>query len=66
MIRNVITDIGGVGIYGVISISLFFIVFVGMLLWAFLQKQSVLTQQSRLPLEDGVAAQPAKGDRHHE
>ena len=29
MIKNVLSDIGGVGLYGVISISLFFTVFIG-------------------------------------
>lgn len=62
MIRNVVTDIGGVGLYGVISICLFFAVFTGMLVWAFRQKQSTLKQHSQLPLEDGVAAGPLKGN----
>ncbi len=62
MIRNVVQDIGGVGLYGVISICLFFAVFTGTLVWAFRQKQSTLKQHSQLPLEDGTAVSTSKGN----
>jgi hypothetical protein len=52
MIKNVIQDIGGVGIYGIISICLFFTVFSGALVWAFLQTKGLLNTMSALPLED--------------
>ncbi len=45
MIQNVLHDIGGIGIYGVISICLFFAVFGGVLLWALRLKKAV----SRMP-----------------
>lgn len=64
MIKNVLTDIGGVGIYGVISICLFFIVFTGSLVWAMGLRKSFLDSMSALPLEDDAAA--AKGDTSHE
>lgn len=50
MIQNVLRDIGGVGLYGVISICLFFAVFCGAVLWACLQKKSELDKKARLPL----------------
>lgn len=53
MIRNVLQDIGGIGLYGVISICLFVTVFTGALIWAALLKKSRLTTMSRIPLEDG-------------
>jgi hypothetical protein len=53
MIRNVLTDIGGIGLYGVISICLFFGVFSGALIWAFLLRKPHLRQMSQLPLNDG-------------
>ena len=66
MLRNVVTDIGGVGIYGVISICLFFAVFTGMLIWAFTQKKQTLQRNSELPLEDGTMTPNLKGDDRHE
>lgn len=51
MIQDVIRAIGGIGIYGVISLCLFFSVFVGALIWAFSQKKSFLDSMSAKPLE---------------
>jgi cbb3-type cytochrome oxidase subunit 3 len=66
MIRNVLTDIDGIGLYGVISICLFFVVFAGMLVWAFLQKKKILDCQSLLPLDDGTDCGRVKGDSSYE
>jgi hypothetical protein len=66
MIRNVLTDINGIGLYGIISICMFFVVFAGMLVWAFLQKKKILDRQSLLPLEDGTNGGPTKGDSNYE
>lgn len=52
MIQNVLRDIGGVGIYGVISICLFFGVFTGALIWALTRKRATLNATSLLPLHD--------------
>ena len=51
MIRDALSHLGGVGVYGVISICLFFTVFLGLLIWAFRLKQPWLNAMSRLPLE---------------
>jgi hypothetical protein len=48
MIKNVLSDIGGVGLYGVISISLFFAVFIGMLIWALQHEEIVRTKNERV------------------
>ena len=66
MLRNVVTDIGGIGVYGVISICLFFAVFTGMLIWTFSQKKQTLQRNSELPLEDGNPSQDLKGNERHE
>jgi hypothetical protein len=66
MIKNVLSDIGGIGIYGVISICLFFAVFTGSLVWSLLLKKTDLDSRSVLPLEDGTVVPPAKGDSRHE
>jgi hypothetical protein len=52
MIQNVINQIGGVGVYGAISICLFFGVFGGALIWAFLQKRSFLNRMGTMPLDE--------------
>jgi cbb3-type cytochrome oxidase subunit 3 len=64
MIKNVLSDIGGVGLYGVISISLFFAVFVGMVIWVFAMKKSFAKAMSALPLNDGEKKSKAKGNPH--
>ena len=52
MIQNVLRDIGGVGMYGIISICLFFSVFAGAVIWAFAQRRATLDATSVLPLRD--------------
>ena len=54
MIENVIRDIGGVGIYGIISICLFFAIFTGMLVWAFRLKKPYLNSMRHLPLDEDL------------
>jgi hypothetical protein len=66
MIKNVLTHIGGIGIYGVISICLFFTVFTGALLRALLVRQSVVDHLSALPLDDGTPGSHQEGDSRHE
>jgi hypothetical protein len=62
MIKNVLSDIGGIGIYGVISICLFFAVFTGALFFSLRMKKSQADQLGSLPLHDGEPAQ--KGVSH--
>ena len=52
MIENVMHKIGGVSMYGVISICMFFIFFTGALLWAASLKKSYLNSMCQLPLEN--------------
>jgi hypothetical protein len=63
MIKNVVQDIGGVGLYGIISLCLFFTVFTGALLWACLHNRAFCKTMSDLPLNDGSLS---KGDPSHE
>ena len=53
MIENVTHSIGGMSLYGVISICLFVAVFVGVLIWAVRLKAPYLKSMSRLPLDGG-------------
>jgi hypothetical protein len=51
MIRNITTHMGGIEIYGVVSICLFFAVFTLAIVWALLQKKATLEELRVLPLE---------------
>ncbi len=71
MIENVLSDIGGIGVYGVISICIFFTVFVGAVVWMLCLKKPYLNAMSALPLEDEAApANPTQKtnspENHHE
>lgn len=66
MIQNVLRGIGGVGNYGAISISLFFLVFAGAMIWAFSLKKNYLKTMESLPLQDDEPASPKKGKDCHE
>jgi hypothetical protein len=52
MIKNILQDIGGIGLYGVISLCLFFAVFSGALVWTFIQRTAFCKRMGALPLED--------------
>lgn len=54
MIKNVLEHIGGVGAYGVISICLFFTVFLGAVVFALRMKKSHADTMSALPLDDAT------------
>jgi hypothetical protein len=69
MIRNILTHIGGVENYGVISICFFFAFFTAMLLWALRLRRPYLESMRSLPLEEGrpadvSATTTASPDRH--
>ena len=53
MIKNILCSIDGIGIYGVISICIFFSFFTGMLLWAFVLKKNDLNRMAEIPLDSG-------------
>ena len=64
MIKNVLSDIGGIGLYGVISICLFFAVFTGMLIWSIRMKKTFAQKMSACPLHDGETKMSRKGVSH--
>ncbi len=53
MIKNVLIHIGGVELYGMISMGLFFAVFAGTLVWVLRLKKPYLDSMRALPLDDG-------------
>lgn len=57
MEEKIITSMDGVGWYGVISISIFFTFFTGMLVWVFAQKKNDLNKLGAMPLDGGECAE---------
>ena len=57
MVQKVLSSIGGVGNYGVIAVLLFFVVFLGVLVWVFALRRPYLERMSRLPLESDDAGE---------
>ena len=53
MFQNIFESLKGIGIYGIISILIFFTFFTGMLVWAFALKKNYLNNMESLPLESG-------------
>jgi len=69
MIQKVLSHMGGVGVYGLISLLLFFAVFIGVLAWVLGLKPSYLKSMRQLPLEEDSAAEERveslnQGTRH--
>jgi cytochrome c oxidase cbb3-type subunit 3 len=59
MYKEVLDKIIGIGLYGIVSILIFFAFFTGMLVWAFALKKNYLNTMGSLPLEDNERPQPA-------
>jgi hypothetical protein len=67
MIRDALSNIGGVGLYGVVSIALFFATFLALLIWACRLKKPWLNAMGRLPLEpDDDSRDPAHSTKQYE
>lgn len=66
MIKDVLGEIGGVGLYGVVSVLLFFAVFIGALVWTMLQRRSVCESMGSLPLRNDGNDPALKGAKGHE
>jgi hypothetical protein len=59
--ENVLNSIGGVGVYGIISVCLFFTVFIAVLVWTICLKKPYLKAMRELPLE-GPSAPESDSD----
>ena len=53
MEQKIISTVQNINVYGVVSISIFFGFFTGMLVWAFAQKKNYLNRMGALPLDGG-------------
>jgi cytochrome c oxidase cbb3-type subunit IV len=54
MYKNVLENINGVDIYPVISLVVFFLFFLGVVIWAFRADKSYITKMGNLPLENSM------------
>lgn len=55
--------ISGIEIYPVIALLIFFLFFVGLVLWVFTYKKQTLNELSNLPLNDGKNNEETKSNR---
>ena len=62
MMRNVLSSAADLGIYPVIGLALFFIVFVGALVWTFSLSKGHVEAMGRLPLDNDAN----EGDPRHD
>ena len=53
MEREILARVEGINLYGIVSISIFFLFFTGMLIWVFTKKKNYLDKMSGLPLDGG-------------
>jgi cbb3-type cytochrome oxidase subunit 3 len=65
MIQNILRHLGGIEHYGIISLFLFGAVFIGVLIWAFIQKKTHLDYMARVALDPEVENNHT-GDLAHE
>ncbi|MBX3748134.1 MAG: hypothetical protein KF833_22730 [Verrucomicrobiae bacterium] len=54
MIRQVMSHMGGIELYGIVSFLVFFVFFLGMLVWVARLRRGHLEAMGRLPLEDAT------------
>ena len=53
MYKEVLDKITGIGLYGIVSILIFFVFFSGMLVWSLALKKNYLSKMGSLPLDGG-------------
>jgi Na+-transporting methylmalonyl-CoA/oxaloacetate decarboxylase gamma subunit len=56
MIKSILTHIGGIEHYGIISMCLFVFVFLGMLIWVCCLKSAHVNKMAAAPLENETEA----------
>ncbi len=64
MFRNIIENIGGVGLYGLISLLTFFAVFIAMTIWAMRLKKPYTDSMKNLPLDSDSPSAPSGEHRN--
>ena len=64
MIHSILKSLGGVQQYGIFSLCLFCIIFLGVLVWAFAQKKTHLEYMSRVALDPDQEQSQTRKDSH--
>lgn len=64
MIKSILTHIGGIENFGIVSLCLFFAFFTGMLIWAFTLKRPYLKEMAGAALEAESDATLKSEDSH--
>ncbi|WP_091096527.1 cbb3-type cytochrome oxidase subunit 3 [Paenimyroides marinum] len=62
-IKHNMETISGIEIYPVIALLIFFLFFVGLVLWVFTYKKQTLNELSNLPLNDGKNNEETNSNR---
>ena len=65
MFHAILKSIAGIEQYGIFSLCLFSSIFIGVLVWAFLQKKSHLDYMARVAL-DSQTTPSQEGENQHE
>lgn len=58
MYKNILQSIDNIAIWPVISFVIFFIFFVGLLLWVFTRDKEFIEKMKALPIEESSADEP--------
>lgn len=66
MIQNVLREIGGIGLYGMVSVCLFFFAFGIVLVRAFSLRKPDLDAMGALPLQEDETVDKSRMDNCHE
>lgn len=61
MVQNVLRALGGIEVYGILSVCLFFVTFLGALVFAVTRKKTFCQNMSALPLSGDIGTTPAPG-----
>jgi hypothetical protein len=64
MIKDLLSHLGGIENYGILSLLIFFAFFFGMLIWALLLRKPFLNRMAQLPLDDDPDPTCNESHRH--
>lgn len=65
MFRDVLSNLGGLGWYGLLSTLLFFACFIAVVIWVLRIKKPHVDKMKHLPLESDKPATDEEGEKDH-
>ena len=63
MYKEVLQSADGMGAYPIISLLIFFLFFVGLIIWVSFYKKSAIDEFSHIPLNDGTVRHEKEGEQ---